>query len=184
MRRFALIVLMLAVLAPFGARADATTILTVDNGDTFYDTNKDCVGDTDTPTGAEALRHWHVGIPFAPALAEAAGGFGCLGGPKEWAIVVPAGARARIAGSVRYTWDTNVPGGCCNDVHIHITNAAGDIVASTLLSDGPKPVIPQVAQPQSHAFDFPLSAGAYTIVEDVFSGEHTAWLTKLAVTLS
>jgi hypothetical protein len=169
---------------PAPSRAQ-TSLLHVDNGAFFYDSNNDCVGDTNTPTGAVALRHWHVGVPFVgPHLAvdpEAAGGFGCLGGPSSWTITVAPGHTASVKGSIDYTWDTNVPGGCCNDVQLHVLAVDGSIAASTLNTDGPKPVIPSVAQVQRHAFEFALQAGTYTLVEDVFSGEHTGWLTHLDV---
>jgi uncharacterized lipoprotein NlpE involved in copper resistance len=86
-----------------------------------------------------------------------------------------------VTGSIRYTWDTNVPGGCCNDVHLHVYDAEGSMVFSTLDADGYQPVIPMALQIRSHEFSFTLGAGTYTFVEDVFAGEHSAWLTKLAV---
>jgi hypothetical protein len=170
-------ILIVLAIAPLTAQG-GTTLLTVDDGNFFYDVNNDCVGDTDAAAGARALRHWHFGFPY-PA-AEPVGGFGCLGGPKTW--TVSSASPIELSGSIRYTWDTNVPGGGFNDVHLHAYNAAGALVWSTLQTEGPKPVVPMVLQVRSHAISATLPAGTYTLVEDVFSGEHSAWLTKLTVT--
>jgi hypothetical protein len=185
MRKVAMLIALAAVaLVPAPSRA-ATVLLHVDNGTFFYDSNNDCVGDTNTAAGAVALRHWHVGIPFvgphAAADPEAAGGFGCLGGPASWTITVAPGRTAAVIGSIDYTWDTNVPGGCCNDVHLHALDAGGNVVASTLLNEGPRPVIPTVMPVRQHLVGFALQPGTYTLLEDVFSGEHTGWLTHLDV---
>lgn len=84
-----------------------------------------------------------------------------------------------VEGRVRDTRDENAPAGCCHDVHEF--HAAGALVASTLLDDGPKPVVPAALHAREHPTDFALHAGTFTNVEDVLSGEHTAWLTRLPV---
>jgi hypothetical protein len=188
MKQSILLGIALAVLAPLGgARADGPALLHVDNGRFFYDSNADCIGDTNAPAGAQALRHWHAGIPFAGADAEVAGGFGCAalgaGRPQTYLVAVPEGRTARVTGVIRYTWDTNVPGGGTNDVQLHAYNAAGQLVDSTLTADGPMPVVPNVLQVREHVVNFTLPAGNYSLVEDVFSGEHSAWLTQLEETL-
>ncbi|HVL33167.1 MAG TPA: hypothetical protein VM600_06260 [Actinomycetota bacterium] len=184
MKRLLLALCAVVALAPAGARADDVVLLEVADGEFFYDATNDgvCNPATNTAAGAQAARHWHVGVPFAPAAAEPAGGFGCLGGPKTFAVTVAAGTTATVSGTVKYTWDTNVPGGCCNDVHIHVFDASGSLVVSTVQTDGLKPVIPVVEQVRSHPIAFTLKPGSYTIVEDIFSGEHSAWLTNLKVT--
>lgn len=186
MRRIMMAGLALALLAlPVAGVAGHGTVLAVSNGSSFYDTDGDCVGDTNdhTAPGAQALRHWHVGLPFVGPSAEIAGGFGCLGGPTSWTVAVPGTGDATLAGSITYTWDQQVPGGGENDVHLHVYDANGDLVASTLTSNGPNPVVPFVAPVQTHTFSLTLPAGGtYTIVEDVFSGEHTAWLSNFTVT--
>jgi hypothetical protein len=181
MKRLLALLVVGLLLVPVAGRAE-TTLLTVNDGDFFYDVDNDCAGDTDDFTLGVATRHWHVGIPFAPAAAEAAAGMGCLGGPKTWTVTIGAGKVGTLAGSIRYTWDQDVPGGCCNDVHLNVFDASGALVDSTLLHDGPKPVIPTVEPIRSHPIDITLKPGTYTVVEDIFSGEHTAWLTKLEVT--
>lgn len=183
---FAAVLLIGVALVP-AAAADhgPQTILTVDDGEFFYDSKPDdgvCEGDTNDHTQGQALRHWHVGIPFAPAAAEFAGGFGCLGGPQTFEFTVSDGHEALVDGEVRYLWDQNVPGGCCNDVQIHIYDENGLLVYSTFEEDGPKPVDPLDPQIRSHEVNTTLGSGTYTIQEDVFSGEHTAWLTQLTVT--
>lgn len=186
MRRLVIATVFVAAMLPLPARADGV-LLHVDDGQFFYDSTNDrvCNPDTNTAAGAVAVRHWHVGLPMVPAALEAAGGFGCLNGPKGWQPQtygpVTVTGEARATGTITYTWDTNVPGGCCNDVHLHVFDAGGNLVASTLLDDGVKPVIPSVEQIRSHRIDVTLGPGTYTFVEDIFSGEHTAWLTKLDV---
>jgi hypothetical protein len=178
-------VTIVALMLPMPARA-GTVLLSVHDGEFFYDSTNDgvCNPDTNTPTGAVAVRHWHVGVPFVGASSEVAGGFGCLGGgtnwqPQSWTVTVTG--TAQVAGTITYTWDTNVPGGCCNDVHLQVMDSQGGLVQSTVLTDGLKPVIPVVMQVRSHSFDFTLPAGTYTIYEDIFSGEHTAWLSNFTI---
>lgn len=172
------------VVATAKAGHDPNHLLSVDDGDFFYDTDGDCVGDTDDHTQGEALRHWHGGVPLLGSEAEPLGGFGCLGGPESWTVTVFPDRTATVDGRIKYTWDQNVPGGGDNDVHLHIYDSEGDLVASTLTTDGHKPVVPHVLQVREHSFSFFLGPGTYTIQEDVFSGEHTAWLTRLDVTQS
>ncbi|MHB8605008.1 MAG: hypothetical protein ACYDCK_07090 [Thermoplasmatota archaeon] len=177
---------LVALFAAPAIHAQTPVILfAVDNGDYFYDSNGDCIGDTNDPTGHVALRHWHVGEPFAGASSEPVGGFGCMDGgrPQTYTVTVPDGMTASVTGSIRYTWDTNVPGGGCNDVQIHIFDAGGNLVYTTLTApgEGPRPVVPMVLQVRSHAVSTTLGPGTYAIQEDIFSGEHTAWLTKLTV---
>lgn len=189
-----------AIVAIFTAAASAQIsipLLEVDDGDYFYDTDATdgvCQGTTDDYTQGEATRHWHIGVPYAgPGLLgdgvplvgdEVLAGTGCLGGPKSWTITVPEGRVGTGVGSIRYTWDQDVPGGGFNDVHLHVMDAAGARVYSTVDDPGvgTNPVNP-VTGPLflEHEFSFSLPPGTYTIAEDVFSGEHTAWLTKLRV---
>ena len=182
MRKFSitLIVLLVAALGPVPGGAAATTLVHVDNGDFFYDLDDDCIGDTDDPAGAEALRHWHVGLPFLGAEAEVAAGFGCLGGPASWEIEVQDGWTATVEGSIRFTWDQNVPGGGLNDMQLHIFDGAGDLVESTVFDGNPALQVP--GEIFERTFSFTLAPGDYSIVEDVFFGEHTAWLTTMTVT--
>lgn len=166
---------------PLQSRGQAI-LLSVDNGDFFYDTNSNCIGDTDNNVNAVALRHWHAGIPLAGGQAELAGGFGCLdGGRPQTYGPVTVTTSATVTGRIRYTWDRNVPGGGFNDVQLHIFDAGGNLVFSTLFSDGAKPVVPVVLQVREHPIATTLGPGTYTFVEDIFSGEHTAWLTRLEV---
>lgn len=176
-----------AFVAPAASGTTSETLLTVDDGEFFYDGNPDddaCVGTTNAHTQGVALRHWHVGLPLAPAAAEVAGGYGCLGGPTSWTVTVDDGHEATVTGEVRYTWDEDVPGGGFNDVQIHVEDEQGALAYSTLEDDGPQPVNPLAPAIHSHEVDATLGPGTYTIEEDVFSGEHTAWLTTLTVTQS
>lgn len=188
MRRTGSIVAALALAisaGTLGSSPAAEELLIVDDGDFFYDQDPAdgiCEGTTNDHTKGEATRHWHAGIPFVPSEAEAAGGYGCLGGPTFWEITIDPGKVGTISGSVTYTWDQDVPGGGLNDVHLHVFDADRNVVASTLQDDGPNPVIPNVGELiLSHPIDMRLDPGAYVIEEDVFSGEHTAWLTTLVV---
>lgn len=158
-------------------------LLNVDDGSFFYDSDGDCVGDTDDHTQGQALRHWHVGVPLVPAQAEPAGGFGCGEDwePQTWQVTVSDGHVARVSGEVTYIWDQNVPGGGFNDVQIHIRDARGALVYSTLEEEGVQPVDPTSPAPLTHTVDTTLEPGTYTIEEDIFSGEHTTWLTNLDV---
>lgn len=190
MPRVPLIALLLAAVLPTAApAAEPQDLLLVDNGVFFYDSNNDCIGDTNTAAGAKALRHWHVGLPFLNADAEPAGGWGCApsipSAPATYGpVVVPSGKTAVVSGLVRYTWDTNVPGGGLNDVQLHIYDVRGERIYSTLDADGPRPVIPNIEQVREHTISTQLGPGTYTFTEDVFSGEHSAWLTRLRVTLA
>ncbi|MBW3583796.1 MAG: hypothetical protein KY455_11910 [Euryarchaeota archaeon] len=157
---------------------DPSRVLHVDDGRFFYDSNNDCIGDTDDATGNVALRHWHFGAPFVHQ--EPAGGFGCLGGPQSWEVTVPDGKTGAIIGEIRYTWDQNVPGGGLNDVHLNILEADGTLLYSTSF-DQFDPVVPGVDDAKEHIFTLTLPPGTYTIEEDVFFGEHTAWLLKMDV---
>lgn len=191
MRKILLGMTLLALAVPAPARA-ATNLLTVADGQYFYDSTDDgaCNADTNDYTLGVATRHWHVGVPLIdepiPDSADGTnpGGFGCLGKPKSWTVTVPAGSTATISGTIDYTWDQDVPGGCCNDVHLHVFDATGVLVTSTLQTEGPKPVVPMVAQVQHHDVNLSLAAGTYTLREDIFSGEHTAWLTNITVDAS
>lgn len=175
-----------AFVAPVASGQSTETLLEVDDGAFFYDTDGDCVGDTNDHTDGEALRHWHVGVPFAPAMLEVAGGFGCgpheAWAPQTWTVTVDEGHEATVTGEVSYLWDQNVPGGGFNDVQIHITDEQGLPVYSTFEQDGPNPVDPVSPAIESHTVDTTLDPGTYTIHEDIFSGEHTTWLTQLTVT--
>lgn len=177
--------LTIACVAPIASASSTETLLTVDDGEFFYDGRPDdevCAGTTNDHTKGIALRHWHVGVPFGPREAEAAGGYGCLGGPTSWTVAVDEGHVAHVSGEVRYTWDKDVPGGGFNDVQIYITDSRGVRVYSTVEQDGPNPVNPVTPTVRSHTIDTTLGPGTYTIVEDIFSGEHTTWLTELTVT--
>lgn len=181
MRRTMVLIAMIAIAALPQGPASAGDSLSVDDGDFFYDdpATPACVGVSDDPSTGEATRHWHVGIPFAPGAAEAISGFGCKGGPASWTVTVADGETGHLAGSIRYTWDRNVPGGGFNDVHLMITDADGLLVAHTALDSGPNPIVPMVDASRTNSFEYTLAPGTYTLTEDVFSGEHTAWLTKL-----
>lgn len=180
-------VLVAAGLAPTAAANHGpNTLLDVDDGAYFYDSDGDCEGDTNDNTQGEALRHWHVGLPFVPAEAEVASGYGC--GPAEdwspqtWQVTVAEGHIAEIDATVTYTWDQDVPGGGFNDVHLHVYDDAGNLVTSTLQEDGPQPVNPTAPMPPpTHELEATLAPGTYEIEEDIFSGEHTTWLTEVEV---
>lgn len=170
-------------------------LLVVQDGRYFYDSKPNdgvCQGDTNDHTQGEALRHWHVGLPFQNGTAEPAGGFGCLGGPQNWTVTVPSDKVATVQGTIDYIWDQNVPGGGFNDVHLHVYNEDGDRVYSTYDEEGYQPVIPRPSVyspgefsvvPGQHTISTTLEPGTYNLQEDVFAGEHTAWLTNLKVTV-
>lgn len=183
----------LAYLVPVGllfafamAPADANhgpifTVLAAD-GDFFYDSDGDCVGDSDVALGGEALHQQQVAAPFIGP--EPLGEFGCLGGPRTWTMVVPTGHHWHLDGTVRYTWDGNEPVGGLNDVHVHVTNAQGQILVSTLLTEGPKPAIPGQEPVGIHTLAYlQFSTGTVTITEDVFSGANTIWASNLLFTV-
>lgn len=171
------------------------TVLLVEDGDYFYDStpgDDECKGDTNDYTKGQALRHWHVGLPFLNGSAEFAGGFGCLGGPQNWTVTVPTGHVATVNGTIDYLWDQNVPGGGFNDVHLHIYDEQDERIFSTYDEEGLQPVIPRpdtyspgdlMVEPGNHSINTTLGAGTYNVQEDVFAGEHTAWLTNLNVTV-
>lgn len=185
-----LVAVLLAASAGPALAGHSGTLLAVDDGSFFYDTDGDCAngGETNdhTTPGATALRHWHVGVPFAGAEAEPLGGYGCSDdpadyGPQTWTVTVDALHVGHLDLTITYTWDQQVPGGGDNDVQVHVQDADGAVVASTFVDEGPKPVVPSVLPVRSHTLDVTLYPGTYTITEDVFSGEHTAWLTELTV---
>lgn len=179
----ALFLTALAVPAPANA---ATTLLSVNDGDFFYDGVNDgvCSGTTDNNLLGVATRHWHQGNP----LVNLGGGFGCLGPPKIWTLATAGGTVVTATGNVRYTWDRDVPGGGNqNEVHIHVYAVVNGVKVpvpvATTLTEGPKPANGgAIAQ---HNIDFSLPGGlTYQIEENIWAGSHTAWLTKLTVTQS
>lgn len=179
------------VIAPL-ATAHPTDLLTVDDGEHFYDLDGDCAngGETNDPTaaGARTLRHWHAGAPFLGADAELAGGFGCLQDPEPQTheITVDPDHGAIIDATIYYTWDQTVDNGGQNDVHLHVYDETGAIVKTTLDEDGPDPVLAHPANGdapaiKSHTLDTALNEGTYTFQVDVYSGLHTTWLTNINV---
>jgi len=172
--------LFLAAWQPVQA-AVGDVLFQVADGANFFDANGDCVGDTDNHVGATALHHWHVGIPLVASDLEVAGGFGCMGAPRTWTVTIPPDSHGAFFGSIAYINDDNEPGAALNDVHIHVYDNTGALLTSTLLTDRPRPVVPGVTGPQSHPIFFVLEPGVYTVVEDVFSGTHTAWATNFQV---
>lgn len=174
--------------APAGANHADPVVVDVDNGDFFFDSDPEdgvCLGDTDDFNEGEALRHWHAGVPFV--FQEGQGGWGCLGGPQAWEVEVPVDHVATVTGRIKYTWDQNVGGGGGNDVHLHVYETVDllgldVLVQSTVITDGQDPVTNNDLV-KEHPIDFTLVAGSYRLEEDVWSGSHTAWLTRLTVSV-
>lgn len=187
--RILLLTLPLLALAGISVAA-GTTVLSVDDGNFLYDSNGDCVGDTDGGQTSVALHHWHYSLPFAGVAEEVQGGFGCKGAPRTWSILVPEGQTAQIDGRFRYGWDRHVFPGGGNDIHLLVLDAAGAPAYSTLLTQGTLPSFGTPLQPVTlptaileRSFATTLGPGEYTITEDVTSGAHTAYATRLTVTI-
>ena len=189
MRTLGILLVAGTLIATFDVAA-STTILSIDDGDFLYDSNADCVADTDGGQTSVALHHWHYSLPFAGVAEEVQGGFGCKGAPRTWALTVPSGATAQIEGRFKYGWDRHVFPGGGNDIHLLVLDADGLPAYSTLLTQGTLPSFGTPLQPVTlptaileRSFSATLSEGTYTVVEDVTSGAHTAYVTRLSVTL-
>jgi len=155
-------------------------VLVVDDGPFFYDADGDCAGDTDDPTGGVALRSWDVSLPLLGPGPEP-GGHGCLGGPRSWNVSIGPGHEVLVTGTLRFTHDANAGWGGANDAHLHVFDAAGQFVTSTLTAVGPGFSGPGPQDQGSHPIGFQMPFGDYRFEEDAFNGAHTSWLSNFTV---